>query len=207
VISLRDRGTVPVKMQDPPKPAVVMHTVAAGDTLAKIAKQYYGVVKNSDIQKIVAANPTMLKDATTMLVVNKKLVIPGMAPATPVGTPSVVVGPVPGRAPADGSGDSVKVYLPSSSMTEAVPPTLGAVLAPKADAAKAGAPKTDVAKADNKDTMAKKSYVVQSGDTLEKIAKRLAPSKISDMVQKLMSLNGIKDPTKLQVGAPLKVPA
>jgi LysM repeat protein len=207
VISLRDRGTVPVRLQDPPKPAAVTHTVAAGDTLAKIAKRDYGSAKNSDVLKIVAANPTLLKDASTMLVVNKNLVIPGTAPATSVVAPSMAVGPVPGRASTGGSADGVKVYLPSSSMTEALPPTLGAVQAPKADAAKAGGPKTDAAKADNKDTTAKKSYVVQSGDTLEKIAKRLAPSKSSDMVQKLMSLNGIKDPTKLQVGVPLKVPA
>lgn len=210
MISIKDTGTMQVKLQDTPKakdapkPAVVTHTVVAGDTLAKIAKQYYGSAKNSDVQKIVAANTAVLKDATTMLVVSKKLVIPGIAPVAPAAVAPIVTGPMP--APAKGgAAEGVIVYPPSASMTEAIPPTMGPVPAPKTDLAKTGDPKAGLAKADNKDT--KKTYVVQSGDTLEKIAKRLAPSKTTDMVQKLMSLNGIKDPTRLQAGSPLKMPA
>jgi nucleoid-associated protein YgaU len=51
------------------------------------------------------------------------------------------------------------------------------------------------------------TYVVQAGDTLEKIARKVAPAKTTEMVQKLMSMNGIKDPKGLQVGQTLKMPA
>ena len=193
---------VPVKLPVA-KPAVMTHTIVAGDNLAKIAKQYYGSAKNSDIQKIVAANPGTLKDANTILVVTKKLVIPGVAAAA---RPPVATVATPGQVralakPAGNSVDGVMVYLPSTSMKESTPPAIGGPIAPKTDANKKDAPK-----ADNKDT-GKKTYVVQSGDTLEKIARKLAPSKSSEMVQKLIALNGIKDPSKLQAGSPLKVPA
>ena len=52
----------------------------------------------------------------------------------------------------------------------------------------------------------KKTYVVQAGDTLEKIAKKLSPTKTTDMVQKLMTLNGIKDAKSLLAGATIKLP-
>jgi nucleoid-associated protein YgaU len=42
---------------------------------------------------------------------------------------------------------------------------------------------------------------------LEKIAKKIAPSKVPETVSKLTVLNGIKDPKSLQVGQVLKVPA
>jgi len=213
VISLRD--TLPVKLSaalqpaEASKPSTVTHTVAAGDTLAKIAKQYYGTSKNADIQRIVAANKGVLKDANTTLMVKMKLAIPGVAPAgtpsTPVAPPAAPVAPKPVAAPTD----NVVVYLPSSSMTQAVPP-LGLVQAPpKAPAAKADAAKPDTVKAPTKSDSkaATKTYVVQSGDTLEKIARKFAPSKTTEMVQKLMSLNGIKDPSRLQAKMTLKVPA
>jgi nucleoid-associated protein YgaU len=209
VFGVKDRATLAVKLQDPPKPAAVTHTVVAGDTLAKIARQYYGSAKNSDVQKIVAANPGVLKDAATMLVVNKKLVIPGIAPPTPAVPGSIGPTPSPKGPPAMAadSADGVIVYKPSSSMTEVVPPT--GVAAAKSDAAKSGDSRADIAKADaSKDAAsARKTYVVQSGDTLEKIARKFAPTKTGEMVQKLMSLNGIKDPTRLQAGASLKMPA
>lgn len=45
------------------------------------------------------------------------------------------------------------------------------------------------------------SYTVQSGDTLWRISKRYGVSR-----DKLLRLNGIKDATKLQIGAELKIP-
>jgi LysM repeat protein len=50
-----------------------------------------------------------------------------------------------------------------------------------------------------------KVYVVQSGDTLEKIAKRIAPGHVVEMEKMLEKVNGIKDPTGLKVGQKLKV--
>jgi LysM repeat protein len=48
---------------------------------------------------------------------------------------------------------------------------------------------------------------VQSGDTLEKIARKFAPTKVPETVQKMISLNTIKNPKGLQVGQTLKLPA
>ncbi len=174
---------------------VTTYTIVAGDTLAKIARKYYTSAKPADVQRIVAANPAILKDATTMLVVGKKLVIPDVPAPTPA---PVAVAPVAPPAPKTDPG---VIPLPGGTGTDLAargviqpPTTIAQVTAPKADAPKAEAPKPA-------------TYVVQSGDTLEKIARKIAPTKIPDTVQKLTSLNAIKDPTRLQVGQTLKLPA
>ncbi len=178
IISLAE--TTPVKvMGTAPRlaaPAPASYTVAPGDSLGKIAKKFYNSSKSSDIQRIVAANPTTLKDASTMLVVGKKLVIPGIAVAAPADVRSV---------------QPATVYLPGD---------LGKS-APAADPNRKVQPPIPAIPA--KTTF----YVVQSGDTLEKISHKLAPTKVSDTMQKLISLNALKDPNNLQVGVKLKVPA
>jgi LysM repeat protein len=183
-ISLAQSATVQVKATEAPKPTSpteVTYIVASGDSLGKIAKKFYNSSKTSDVQRIVAANPGSLKDASTMLVVGKKLTIPGVVPAAAVVTleerPATVY--APGTLPKPG---------PVTENTRKVQPPTGVA------ATAAAAPKTSV-------------YVVQSGDTLEKISKRIAPSKVNDTVQKLISLNSIKDPSNLKVGTKLKVPA
>lgn len=201
VITLQD--TVPVKMTTAAggsKPVAVsgtVYTIQSGDTLAKIAKRFYNSTKNADVARIVAANPGMLKDATSMLVVNKKLVIPNVPAAAVVPAiavaPKVAVDPGVVRLPG-GAGDVV--------------PLPGVVQPPKKDGALAGGgtvvPKVDVAKVEAPKTT---TYVVQSGDTLEKIARKIAPGKVTETVTKLTSLNAIKDASKLKVGQALKVPA
>ncbi|HEY4329703.1 MAG TPA: LysM domain-containing protein [Phycisphaerae bacterium] len=153
-------------------PTQTTYTVSAGDSLGKIAKKFYNSSKTSDVQRIVAANPTLLKDSSTMLVIGKTLVIPGVAPA----------------AAKDRALQPPTVYLPG-------------------DAGKP-APAIDPNRKVQPPTTAKTTlYVVQSGDTLEKISRRIAPTKVNDTVQKLISLNSLKDPKNLQVGAKLKVPA
>lgn len=197
--------TVPVKktMADGGKPAAVVgttYTIQGGDTLAKIAKKFYNSTKNSDMARIVAANPGVLKDATSMLAVNKKILIPTApaALAAPV-VPAVAAKPV----------DPGLVSVPGGAATDVVP-IPGVVQPPKKDGPVAGggggtiAPKGGLIP----DSAVKTTtYVVQAGDTLEKIARRIAPSKVTETVTKLTSLNSIKDPSKLKVGQTLKVPA
>src|SRR5262249_20896147 len=110
-------------------PASVTYTVVAGDNLAKIAKKFYNSSKNSDIARIVKANPTQLKGGGTPLMVSKKLVIPGVAPAAM--TPAVDVSRLDGVVvyrPGDGKGavppndGNRKVERPSSSATPAPAP-------------------------------------------------------------------------------------
>jgi len=171
---------VDVKLVQPAVPAAATKTVSyeiqPKDTLGKIARKFYGESKESDIKKIIAANPGTLKDATSVLVAGKKLSIPGIAvapPKTDVKPMAKVTIAPPGAAPAKGTADP-----------------RGKIEQPKKDAAKEP-----------------KIYVVQAGDTLEKIAHKIAPSKSSEMVQKLMAANGMKDADSLQAGAKLKLPA
>jgi LysM repeat protein len=166
------------------KPATitVTYTIAVGDNLAKIARKFYNSSKQSDVNRIVAANPGVLKDSSTMLVAGKKLNIPNVpAPAV---KPTIV--------PAKGSpmlaNSPEKVFLPGGDgKTSTKQDITVKISAP----VKKPAPRT---------------YVVQSGDTLEKIAKRLAPSSSKEMIEKLKTANGIKDPHGLQVGTSLKIP-
>jgi LysM repeat protein len=202
-------------------PTSTTYTIVAGDTLAKIAKKFYNSSKSADVQRIVAANPKMLKDASTMLVVDKKLVIPNApAPATPPKQPAAAVPtaaiPLPAARTASGgsspislaSADSGMVYLPTGAVTTPAP---GVITLSKKDApaAKNAAPTKDATVA--KDAPAAKApgtYVVKSGDTLEKIARNMAGSpKVPETVQKLISLNKLKDPDSLKVGQTLKLPA
>ncbi|MCL2648279.1 MAG: LysM peptidoglycan-binding domain-containing protein [Phycisphaerales bacterium] len=62
------------------------YTIVAGDTLTKIVMKFYKSEKSEFVRKIVAANPTTLKDANTTLLVGKKLTIPDVKP-----TPAPVV--------------------------------------------------------------------------------------------------------------------
>jgi len=194
-------------------PNMTTYTIAAGDTLAKIAKKFYNSTKNSDIQRIVAANPKILKDATSTLMVSKKLVIPNLpAPTVPVPVTPAAVAPAKSAVAASSgmpaasstASASEMVYLPSGAVTPPVP----GVIAKDGPAAKdviaaKDAPAAKEAPATKKPA----TYVVQAGDTLQKIARKVTPSKPAETVQKLISLNGIKDPNSLQVGQTLKLPA
>jgi len=151
--------------------ASVNYVIAPSDTLSKIAKKFYHDSKTSNVQKIVAANPNLLKDEHSPLMQGKTLVIPGVAAAAPV---------------------------------RAVQPMIGGVVPLPGDVTTAVGPRVP---APQNVTPAKKTYVVQEGDTLAKIARKLSPANATQMEKKLVSLNGIKDPDSLSAGTKLKVPA
>jgi nucleoid-associated protein YgaU len=174
---VRDAAAAPDK---PAAAKVVMektYVIVAGDNLAKIAKKFYGTMKESDVKRIVAANPTVLKDEKANLIVGKKLVIPDVQQAS---KPAAKVLTAEKTVP-------VMIYVPGS----------GSAQAQAGDKAAVGPTKKDSGK----------TYEVKSGDTLEKIARKYAPSHATEYVAKLKSLNGIKDPTALQAGQTLKLPA
>jgi len=202
LISLRDTvpvlapgGTGLVAGVAPTAPAGKTYTIAAGDTLAKISRKFYNSAKNADIQRIVAANKGVLKDATTMLVVGKKLLIPDVpapvqptAPSSGSGTATMVVT----------GGEGIVVPLPSGVAPSGVN---GVIQPPKMDGTGTAAPK------DRATEKKPGTYVVKAGDTLDKIARAQAPTKTTEYVTKVMKLNGIRDPKGLQVGQTLKLPA
>jgi nucleoid-associated protein YgaU len=175
------------------------YVIAAGDNLAKIAKKFYNSSKESDVKRIVAANPGVLKDANTPLMVGKKLTIPTVAAvSTASSVPTAAKAAKPTAAPVVAKkAEPGLIQMPGSLDTqtpvEDVVPSKSSALVPvvKKEAVTAGT----------------KSYVVQSGDTLEKIAKKLAPSKAAEYAEKMKALNGVKDPHGLKIGQKLKLPA
>ncbi len=62
-------------------PSGEMYAIVPGDNLTKIARKFYKSAGKADIQRIIAANPSLLKDEKTPLIVGKKLLLPGAAPA------------------------------------------------------------------------------------------------------------------------------
>lgn len=65
-----DESTFPTPRPDA---GVVVHEVRRGDTLWKIAGQYYGTSNRGNVQKIVEANPGLNPD---VIKVGQKIVIP-----------------------------------------------------------------------------------------------------------------------------------
>jgi LysM repeat protein len=156
------------------------YVIASGDTLRKIAKKFYNSSKPEDVQKIVSANPATLKSATTMLVVGKKLTIPS-APPVPAQVATALRPSDDGATAQPKTATALVIRTPGASRTTADPHKLSS----KPDAAK--------------------SYVVQSGDTPEKIARKFGGS--LDFARQLMAVNKIKDASKLQIGMKLTLPA
>jgi nucleoid-associated protein YgaU len=142
------------------------YVIAPGDTLTKIAKKEYKSAKAEDLQRIVAANPGMLKDVKTMLVAGKKLLIPEMLKATV---------PVAG---AGVSGAAIPATKVGSGQVSGGGPAAGAT----------------------------RWYMVASGDTLEKIARKLGAKDTAGFVKQVSALNKIRDPRGLKVGMKLRVP-
>ena len=187
--------------------------------MAKIAKKFYNSTKNADVQRIVAANPKVLKDASAMLVVDKKLVIPNVPHLRqPPAGGSSRRGPRTHACPSGGiwscagrmsvtAADLGMVYLPSGAVTVPVPGVIGP---PKKDVpAVKDAVTTKDATVAKDVTTAKKAgtYVVQSGDTLEKIARKMAPTKTTETVQKSIGLNGLKGHGQLEGGTDVEAAA
>ncbi|MGN6370222.1 MAG: LysM peptidoglycan-binding domain-containing protein [Phycisphaerae bacterium] len=158
------------------KPAGEEYVIVPGDNLAKIAKKFYKSSKNSDIQRIVAANPAMLKNDKSVLIAGKKLLIPTVERAAAVEGSSSMAAAVPAMPTVK---EKTVIRKPGS----------GEAVAREKAAAEARAKKA-----------AGKVYVVQAHDTLGKIAQKFGVG-----VKELMAANGIKDAKGLQVGAKLKV--
>lgn len=153
------------------------HQVVPGDTLTKISS-LYGVT----IESIEAAN-NMTPES--ILRVGQVLVIPSAAAAA---APTVAK-----QAPTTPSKVAASpAPAPASSVSSA--PALATSSPRQEVAGQAATSQPSVASGD--------VYEVVAGDNPYSIAKRLKVG-----YQELLELNGITDPTKLQIGQKLKVPA
>lgn len=173
---------------EPAKAVGAEYTIASRDTLTTISRKFYHSATKADFARIIAANPTVLKDEKTPLMAGKKLIIPILAEA------AVSKGvPTPKPLSAVAAGRSAKpaspvIGLPGSSVAS----SLENAATKPAEIAHVETPKT---------------YTVEKGDTLEKIAGKTLGSKSKDAQQKLAAYNKLKLDSVLQVGQVLKVPA
>ena len=167
------------------------YVIAKGDTLTVIAKKFYKSTGKADFTRIIAANPTVLKDEKSGLVVGKKLLIPYLPGKEPVEVKPVVI-----AKGVDGKALPVVVPLPKADGKVADGKTAdGKISEGKAVDGKATDPK------------AAKVYVVAEKDTLERIAKKIGGDKYLTTMKAIKAANGLTDASVLQIGQKLKLPA
>lgn len=168
-----------------------VHTVVAGDTLSKIASKY-----SVSVEALEKANGLT---TYSMIRVGQELQIPvksgSSAPVAAIKEKADIT-PVKSTATTSGSGaiSSVPKPTPTDTAIQAATtkaPTPAAVEKPAATqtAGAAGEVSGEV-------------YVVAKGDNPYSIAKRFGIS-----YTELLKVNDIQDPTKIQIGQKLKVPA
>jgi nucleoid-associated protein YgaU len=191
MVDVRFHTTVAAEV---PAMQAVSYEILPGDNLAKIARKFYGSSKNSDVTRIVKANPDQLKDADSMLMAGKKLTIPNAQPA-PVAKPAVtsqlvtseqldayrmrnskIVVPLPGDVQ---TAAQQQVQRPGTAVATATP------VAPSA-----------------------KTYTVKPGDSLRQIAVNVKTGNqtVSDVMKKIQTLNNLGNPDALKAGTTLKLP-
>jgi nucleoid-associated protein YgaU len=161
-------------------PTGTFYTVAKGDTLNVIAKRFYKSASKSNRLKIIAANPTLLKDEKSTLQIGKKLLIPDVQTA------------------AQSSPQMPAPVVPPASDTLVLRPDTGNAAAP-ADADKPTAVKPSAAKPT--------IYKVQSGDTLAKIARKFMGNCSGQSIKRIVAVNKLESADDLEVGMVLKIPA
>lgn len=178
------------------------HVVGKGESLAVIAKKYYGAEignQRATIQMIYEANKDVL-DSVDKVKIGDKLVLPQIASAKPAQTEK------PKAASASLMDKFQNVFEPADNKKQ--PAIKNSVVADKAKentAAKKTEQVPAVGKA--KSGAVGKEYVVQSGDHLYKIAQKQLGN--GDRFPEIIALNKdqLPNPGQLQVGMKLKLPA
>lgn len=163
-----------------PAPARRTYVIEAGDTLTRIARKVYGPEGAREYKRIYEANRGVLPSESA-LTVGKELVIPDL-PGRAAATPAAAVAAVPAVP---------TVVRPTASVRELGLEELRSTLG-------AEPVRTDRAR----------TYVVQRGDNLAKIAKKVLRDDSRGAIQKLYSANKelLEHPDRLTVGTELKIP-
>jgi LysM repeat protein len=160
------------------------HTVAAGDTLYRIAAKY-----NTTIEALEQSNGLT---AESILRVGQVLTLPGEGTAKTTTQTAVTKTP-----PAPVEASTTKTTASTATSTTPPAPTTSAAAANKPAETSSAASTTPPASAGGEAAV----YEVVAGDNPYSIARSLGVS-----YQDLLQLNNIEDPTKLQIGQKLKVP-
>lgn len=180
-----------------PKASAENYVIAKGDTLGRISAKFYGTSKSDMIMKIVAANPEVLKDGLkSNLIIGKQLLIPSADTPMPE---SVKVEPVMAAVPASPkteSGVNSSTGLPKVIPAGAHADAGNSTKTEKKTEAKSDQPKT------HKDAI----YVVEKGDNLGVIAKKMYGSSKPAFVKLILDANKGVKPENLKIGQELKIP-
>ncbi|HML76294.1 MAG TPA: LysM peptidoglycan-binding domain-containing protein [Anaerohalosphaeraceae bacterium] len=177
------------------------HVVGKGESLAAIAKKYYGPEignQRATIQMLYETNKDVL-DSVNVVKVGDKLVIPQIAGSQPAQTEK------PKTASTSLMDKFKNVFESADTKKEAT--VKNSVVADKAKE-NTTAKKTDAAPVNGKakSAPAEREYVVQSGDHLYKIAQKHLGN--GDRYPEIIALNKdqLSNPSQLQVGMKLKLP-
>ncbi|MEN6308087.1 MAG: LysM peptidoglycan-binding domain-containing protein [Anaerohalosphaeraceae bacterium] len=177
------------------------HVVDKGETLAVIAKKYYGPEvgnQRATIQMLYEANKGVL-DSANIVKAGDKLVIPQIASSQPAQT-------VKPKAASTSLMDKFKnVFEPADKKSETVVQNSATAAKPK-DSTSAKKAEQTPANGKSRATVAEKEYTVQSGDHLYKIAQKYLGD--GDRYPEIIALNKdqLSNPSQLQVGMKLKLP-
>ncbi len=207
----------PTPAQQPVDRAGKTHTVQAGDTLGRIASLYKISVEAIEKENGITTY--------SMIRVGQVLKIPASESSTKPEVARTATDSAK-HASLAGKTDAAKPPAALAKADAAKPPAIAAktdVAKPPVATAKAEAPKADAAKASANAAATPKPagaqpspkkpetpapaadsdvYVVAKGDNPYNIAKKLHVS-----YNELIALNEIKDPTRVQIGQKLKIPA
>ena len=172
---------------------LVLHIVAVGGIWAfnhiNSAKKSASIIPELADKLALSSQPKKAQPAAEPAIVERQ---PGDADE-----PLPTIGSQPGTKPEFRTADIAPAPImtatkPQAPVVESKPP------AAKTEAAKPAAPKVAAREASS----SADTYTVAKGDNPYKIAKKLGVS-----YQALLDLNKVTDPTKLQIGTVLKVPA
>ena len=189
-VGLPEEEAIPVVTEIPEVASIATHTIASGDTLAKLGRKYnvsakdLAKVNNMELNaklyigqvlklpKTAKASEAAPVVATTAKIESSKVTIPVSAKSSSIKSPSV-------KSPST----STKINTSAGTKTNAATPS------------------RNISQKTKSATSTDRAYMVNKGDNPYAIAKKLGVN-----CDDLLKVNGIKDPTKIKPGQKLKVP-
>jgi len=176
----------------PTRPRPRVYTVEAGDNLTRIARKVYGREGEKHYKRIFRANRRTLPNEST-LSIGQKLVIPALSEAP-------ARGPTPAAAPATPRPDVTRLHPPAP----AGEPTAARYLELAVDelGRRLGGRTPSRSRS-------RRTYVVQRGDSLTDIARRLLHDDSPAAVRKIFNANRdqLASPDQLSIGMELQIPS